>query len=157
MKKVTILIGCSGSGKSTYAKEQLKLNPDLVRINRDDLRASLFNMEGYYNHIDILREREALINELTNRILNSSIFSNIIIDNTQTNLYYLKLLIEYLIYKEFEINFKFFEQPLDVCKKRVMEREGYESAKSVDYIDKQYDEYFKVKEYILKNYNGRII
>ena len=37
---ITILIGISGSGKTTLAKEMISKNKNLVRINRDDLRAS---------------------------------------------------------------------------------------------------------------------
>ena len=37
-KKVLILIGIPGSGKSTWSTEFVKENKDWVRINRDDFR-----------------------------------------------------------------------------------------------------------------------
>lgn len=44
MKKVIMMRGLPGSGKSTYAKNLLKENPNMYkRINRDDLRAMFDN------------------------------------------------------------------------------------------------------------------
>ena len=42
---ITILIGISGSGKTTIAKEMISKNQNLIRINRDDLRKTLFETE----------------------------------------------------------------------------------------------------------------
>ena len=37
-----LTVGCSGSGKSTFAKEFIKYNPDYVEINRDNIRFDTF-------------------------------------------------------------------------------------------------------------------
>ena len=40
MLKVTLCLGIPASGKSTWAKEEVRKNPEKVtRVNRDDLRA----------------------------------------------------------------------------------------------------------------------
>lgn len=41
--KVRMLSGLPGSGKSTYAREQVKQNGSQARVNRDDLRAMMFD------------------------------------------------------------------------------------------------------------------
>lgn len=49
MKKLIILVGISGSGKSTWATEYIQKNPDTLRINRDDIRKSLVGtLKNYY-------------------------------------------------------------------------------------------------------------
>ena len=42
---ITILIGVSGSGKTTLAKKLLEINPDAIRVNRDDLRKAIYGVE----------------------------------------------------------------------------------------------------------------
>jgi len=47
---IVVLRGLPGSGKSTWAREYVALNPDArVRVNRDDIRAMLF---GRYDGVD---------------------------------------------------------------------------------------------------------
>lgn len=63
MKKVIMMRGLPGSGKSTYAKNLLKENPNMYkRINRDDLRAMFDN--GHWskgNEKFVKQVREMLI------------------------------------------------------------------------------------------------
>jgi len=47
--RAILAIGCSASGKSTWAKEFIQSNPDFEEINRDDIRLSLFGRENMYN------------------------------------------------------------------------------------------------------------
>lgn len=48
MASLTITIGISGSGKSTWAKEWVKEAPgQRCRVNRDDLRAMLYGKASY--------------------------------------------------------------------------------------------------------------
>lgn len=48
--EVVVLVGCSGAGKSSWALRWVRADPDGVRgrgrVNRDDLRASLFGGKG---------------------------------------------------------------------------------------------------------------
>lgn len=48
MVEVVVLVGCSGAGKSSWALRWVRADPGGVRgrVNRDDLRASLFGGQG---------------------------------------------------------------------------------------------------------------
>ena len=86
-KKIIILVGVSGSGKSTYAKEVLKDN-SYMRINRDSIRESLFiSLKGYYTNKH-LKDREDLVTFVENSLLDELEFSdfNCVIDNTNLSL-----------------------------------------------------------------------
>lgn len=63
MKKVILLRGLPGSGKSTYAKQMQAENPGMYkRINRDDMRAMLDDGEfGKSNEKFVLKLRNHLI------------------------------------------------------------------------------------------------
>lgn len=84
---ISILIGVSGSGKTTIAKKYLNLNPNAVRINRDDLRKTLFGVEQidveYYDRKD-LKDCEKLVSEISEQIMYDSLNKgkDIILDNT---------------------------------------------------------------------------
>ena len=156
MNKVIILIGCSGSGKSTFTKSFLKENPDYVRINRDDLRGSMFDMTDYYKS-PLLNQREQLVTKITNTIISKVTLNEgkLIIDNTNTNLKNLQSLLNSLFnlgYKKEDIEFKLFSCDVEVAKSRVKLREGYTSDEQVAYIDKQYQDYLKTVEYLEENY-----
>lgn len=75
MKELLVLIGLPASGKSTYAKNLIK-DGKYVRVNRDDLRMSLFNTE-HNPHI------ENLITTVQNSIILESLRDNksVVVDN----------------------------------------------------------------------------
>ena len=53
-KELIILVGISGSGKSTWAGEYINNNTNILRLNRDDIRKSLVqNLKGYYQREDL--------------------------------------------------------------------------------------------------------
>ena len=80
MQKIILCCGIPASGKSTWAREEVKKNPNIVRINMDDLRASLFN--SVYSE-----ENEKIIKKLRKSIIVDAIKSgrDIIDDNTNLN------------------------------------------------------------------------
>lgn len=103
---VIILIGPPCSGKSTWAKNQLKLNNTYIRINRDDIRTML---NGQY----IFKpELEKYITKITDNMIisASNAGKNIIIDNTHCKAKYIADIIEN--HKEYSFTLKFFIQPL---------------------------------------------
>ena len=84
---ITILIGISGSGKTTIAKEMISKNQNLIRINRDDLRKTLFGVDqtdsSYYLREDFKR-CENLISEVVEQMMYDSLNKglDIVLDNT---------------------------------------------------------------------------
>ena len=78
--KIIVLVGLPGSGKTTFAKEWIKENPEnRIRFNRDDIR----NMMGKY----WLPKRESVINDIFVSFMESSMSNgyDIIIDNMNLN------------------------------------------------------------------------
>ncbi len=81
MLKVTLAVGIPGSGKSTWAKEEVRKDPEgTVRICRDDLR----NMLSNYHFSD---SNEKMVTETKNFLLAHSLKKgrNVILDETNIN------------------------------------------------------------------------
>jgi predicted kinase len=122
MKKVIIVVGISGSGKSTWAKQFCIENPTWLRINRDDIRKSMLSvtLQEYNNWpVDEFRKIESLVTKQHNSLLINALSDgwNVIIDNTHLKASYIneykKLLSE--AFESFEISFKVFENSLEEC------------------------------------------
>lgn len=127
-RKVIILRGLQGSGKSTWAKQWVNEGPEhRVRFNRDDIR----NMLGKY----WVPSREGLINDLYRIFLDSSLKKgyDIVVDNMNLDEKYIKEVKEIIewnnsranppyIYEVEEKNF--FHIPLQVCIDRDAQREN---------------------------------
>src|SRR5260221_14224371 len=63
MQKVVLTRGVAGSGKSTWAKQQVREHPEqYVRINKDSIRYMLFG--GVYNH-----DKEQLVVRIRDEII----------------------------------------------------------------------------------------
>lgn len=64
MKTITLTKGLPASGKTTWAREQQKKNPNLVRVNKDDLRAMLNDgMWSRGNEKFVLKVRDFIVEE----------------------------------------------------------------------------------------------
>lgn len=127
-RKIIILRGLQGSGKTTEAKKIVNEDPEhWVRFNRDDIR----NMLGKY----WVPSREDLIDDIYFGFLGSALRKgyNIVIDNMNLNEKYVKEIQELAdwfnsfdssIYK-YEIEVKdFFHVPLQTCIDRDAQREN---------------------------------
>ena len=87
MQHILILIGISGSGKSTVARQFVQENPTYLRLNRDDLRRTLIPMPlgDYWKWDDKAKTR---IEQIVTAQLDAALLAgiegdwNIIIDNT---------------------------------------------------------------------------
>ena len=150
-KKIIILVGVSGSGKSTYAKEVLKDN-SYMRINRDSIRESLFiSLKGYYTNKH-LKDREDLVTFVENSLLDELEFSdfNCVIDNTNLSLELIQKYLDVAFYSYTGYNDEndhldtvkivIFDTPLEVCKESVMKRDGL-TNEEVNYINNQYKKF----------------
>lgn len=159
MNKIIILVGISGSGKSTFAKGYVKNHLDTVIISRDTIRMSLFgfNEETYGDYYkDDITEREKIVTNFFNSQVRYALEKglDVIADNTHLNKSYI------YAYKQFGVPFevRVFDVNLDVCIQRDFER-----IKSVggDVVNKQYKSFKKLldsdfREEVLK-YNDEII
>ncbi|MFD2937059.1 phosphatase domain-containing protein [Spirosoma flavum] len=126
MKKVLILTGLSGSGKSTFARRFCTENSNWLRVNRDDLRRSLLPVSlGEYWKTWPDREKnriETLVNELQKTAILEGIIHDwhVLIDNTNLKMSYLnefrKLLTEQ--FDEVEIRYMLLDVPVGECIQR---------------------------------------
>lgn len=146
IRKVLILRGLQGSGKSTFAKQWVNEDPEhRVRFNRDDMR----NMLGKY----WVPSRETFINVIYNSFLTGAMKKgyNIVIDNMNLDEKYLKDIQEdidwfnsmtdddYETKWSYEMEVKdFFHIPLQVCIERDAQRENPIGA---EVITRTYNKY----------------
>lgn len=88
-KKLIITVGCSGSGKSTWAHNEWLQNPDnIVIVNRDKIRELLFgytetNINKYYQRKD-LNKLEKQVTKYEDTLINEGLCKNkiVIVDAT---------------------------------------------------------------------------
>jgi predicted kinase len=123
MQKILILIGISGSGKSTFAKQFCINNPDYLRINRDEIRKSIlpFSLNDYWQKIpDYHKKIESMVTHLhENAVLTALKYRwNLVIDNTHLKISYLNDIIKLVSQFETEIRFKLIDTPLQECIER---------------------------------------
>ncbi len=162
--EILILIGISGSGKTTFATKFIKENLSYLRINRDDIRKTLVgNLDGYYQRND-LNNIEIEINALEYEMFDSLIYKyKIIIDNTNLKQKYIYKWLELCFENHIDFKFKLFDCDLREARKRVAEREQIGrmfcdgNTELLDYINKQYKDYQLIKKYILKTYPDNIL
>jgi predicted kinase len=93
-KRITILIGCSGSGKSTWAKAQWELDPlNTIIVGRDGLRELLFGSCGSdYYETDGWHKLEEVVSKYEYIVIEQALKDgkHIIADNTHLSEKYLK-------------------------------------------------------------------
>ena len=174
-QEVLIMVGISGSGKTTYTKQWLKTHPNYIRINRDDIRKVLVqNLDGYYQRKD-LQELEAMVTSIETTIFNRAIIKgfSVVIDNTNlTKEYVFKWTDSIEVFKdakdkEIKLMFKILDVDPTICKTRVMYRDNFMENQTEDaiasfidkvaYIDKQASQFKNVREYIKMYFQDKII
>ena len=126
MSKLIITRGPPASGKSTWAKQWVLEDPEhRVRFNNDDIR----NMLGKY----WVPSRESLVSTIKmNFLIQATNFGyDIIIDNMNLNpkevTFYKEFIDSYNRGdhdKQYELEFRDFKTPLDVCIERDSKREN---------------------------------
>lgn len=140
---IKILIGISGSGKSTYAKGQWEKDPlNTVIVNRDKIRELLYgyteqNIYEYYSRAD-LNKLEKEVSKYEDTLIRDSIGKNIIIDATHLK-------------REYLDRFRFWNKPIEL----VFFDIDLELAITRDYarnrvvgkeiIERQYNQYISLK------------
>ena len=143
MSKIIILIGVAGSGKSTWAFEYVKTNPNTVIVSRDSMRKSLFgyddvNLKDYY--LTEITQSENLISEFVDATVSTAlkIGKDVIIDNTNLQTPYINH------FKKFgeKIEIRFFDIDIEEIYKR---DEIRIKAVGSNIIKKQYRYFSKLK------------
>ena len=111
--KVQVLIGCPGSGKSTYAKYILRTEERWVRLSRDDFRTMQFSEANLDNN------SESLISDLYDAMIEKSLAKNfnVMVDATHCRKEYLEHYIQKFNHLA-EIHFKVFDENMEVLKQR---------------------------------------
>lgn len=153
MNKLIILIGISGSGKSTWTANYIKKNINTVRINRDSLRLSLVTtLDGYYQNKN-LQQRERIVNGLEDEIFEQAVSRelDIIIDNTNLKQEYINRWIHLSQPTNYTIEYKFFDVELEEAKYRIKNRDNFSFDGEVSYINKQYENYILIKDHVKKH------
>ena len=146
MNKIIVTVGISNSGKSTWATQFIRENPDYVRVNRDSIREELCGKIGqeYYqsDRLELEKIIGTILDEQIRLLLSKGL--NVIVDNTHLAKKYIMAYFEnYQL--EAEIELKFFDIDLNEAIRRVRLRDGQDI--DTTYLEKQYKEYQKIRLY----------
>jgi predicted kinase len=115
---VIVLVGSPASGKSTYARQALLENPNLVRLNRDDFRMSMFGK------FILDKDGEKMLTKIfkDTAIAYLKQGKDVILDSTHCNLKHLEeVAFNYSPYADVE--YLTFDVPLSVKMERNSKRE----------------------------------
>ena len=159
---IILTVGISGSHKSTWVDEFVMDKNNYVCINRDSLRKSLVrNLSGYYKRDDV-NKLEEIVNKLSDGILNAAYRQgyNVVVDNTNLTQKYINQFINFQGCSSFQ--FKMFDASVINAKQDVLHRDYphlslVEAHDKLAYIDKQYEQYKLIKEWVIKTYPGKTI
>lgn len=166
MQQIIFNIGVSGSGKTTWTTDQIKNNPNTLRINRDDLRRVLVgDLKGYYQRPD-LNSIETIISNTEAHMIVEALRRNynIIFDNTNLRSSYINDKINMVEHwsevfnKDINIKFKIFNEiNPDLLKLRVSQRDNISLNNDTAYIDKQIKSFNNIVSYIKEYYKDQIL
>jgi predicted kinase len=143
-----LTIGISSSGKSTWAEQFVKDNPNWVNINRDDVRFALFNNgERDWTKYKFNKNSEKRVTEVCDQMIADAVIEdkNIIISDTNLNPKTRKRLEDKLHDYGYEIAHKEFPITFEEAIKRDAQRQGgvgenvlwKQYMQWLDYIGKQ--------------------
>jgi predicted kinase len=147
---LTILRGTSGSGKSTWARNQ-----NAVVVSRDDLRVAFYGSDGpdYYEvKKEILREREDFISKVETAAIKAALLEgkDVISDNTHTMMKYVNRVAKIGWAVGAEVETKLFEVPLITAQMRVRTR-AHMGGRDVpaEAVKRQHDQLAGSKNHVL--------
>lgn len=128
MKTVQMLKGLPGCGKTTYAREKVSRDNNWVRVNKDDIRKTLFCNQSNLQEKIVVQAEDDLIRFFMNKN------KNIIVDDTNFNPHHhrrLQTIVDnYNKGKATEDSYRldelFFDISIETCLERNALREGLE-------------------------------
>jgi predicted kinase len=138
-QRIVMLKGLPASGKTTWAKQQLKEFPGVYkRVNKDDLRAMLDDsIWSKQNENFILRMRDWIIG---NAIMDGY---SVIVDDTNLHDKHKQKLSEIAKANSVELEIKFFDTSVEECIERDSKRQNYVGEKV---IKTMYNRFLKPQE-----------
>lgn len=134
---IHILIGISGSGKTTWSRNLIKKDPNTVRVNRDDIRMQITASKDRL----LDSKLEKLVTKIQHEQIKTMLDSgyNVIIDNTNLKGSYIKGFIDAFNHMA-TINLVKIGCSLNEAKIRVTKRDDL-LLSDTSYIDKQHNQY----------------
>lgn len=141
-----ITVGCSGSGKSTFAKELVKHSNNYVEVNRDNIRFEHFcNGVHDWSLYEFSKENEKIVTSIHDAEIVKAFMDNknVIISDTNLSNYYRSVLHSRLIKIGFDhIRNQFFNVPYGELLKRNSLRGKLSVPESV--LFKQFQSFQKI-------------
>lgn len=128
--KAILTIGIPASGKTTWAQEYVKNNPNTKNINRDDIRADLFKDpktgEFSWGNYKFTRTKEKKVTEVRDSLIQEALKNNqdIIISDTNLNKIFRENLKAELTKMGFSVQEKLFRISFEEAIKRDNKRQN---------------------------------
>ena len=135
-QKLIILVGLPSSGKTTYAKEYLRRNPNVAIVSSDRIRNDIDEL-----NIKIQNETK-IFKEMRHRVRKSLKFGrDVIVNATNLKIKYRKVFID--LGKEFgaTVEIHMVVTPFDVCCEREIKRFGLSEESACDKVIKTMGEF----------------
>ena len=117
-QKIILMQGIPASGKSTWAKEFCKINPEYVRLNKDTLREQLGGSDWSRKFEDNVFAVELL---MAKTVIENG--GSLIIDDTNLSSSVRDAWSRFAFNHNLELSFKVMDTPLEVCLERDKARE----------------------------------
>lgn len=154
MSKVKILIGLPMAGKSTYVEKVCK-NEEYKILSADSIRIMLTGEENRFKAFK--KQNEELVWDIFYESLDVLLRSgkDIIIDNTNCDITYLRPLINTINQYEVDMQFVVIDTDKETCKSRLQQDESHMEKVIDDMEDKRREtlEYLLDKGYCIKIVN----
>jgi len=144
-KKIEVLVGISGSGKSTYAHEQWRANPTgVLVVNRDKIRELMFSfseesIKEYYSRPDISK-LEKQVTKYEDVLIHEGLAENktVLVDATHLK----KEFLDRFQYWNVPISYKYF----DISPEKAIERDSKRNRSvGAEVIKRQHNQYMELQ------------
>jgi tRNA uridine 5-carbamoylmethylation protein Kti12 len=128
------MVGCPGSGKSTYANNLAEKNSNMVVVSRDVIRFSMISEEDEY-----FSKEDAVFKEFTRQIDEHLVKGeDVIADATHLNRKSRYKLIKNLKAEPDKINVIYVNTPLNICQARNTERKSTRSFVPKETVERMF-------------------
>lgn len=142
MKKIIITQGLPASGKSTWAKDMCRQNNDIMRVNKDDIRAMISLPYSSQLEKTVIKLRNTLIEEALRT------GKSIIVDDTNLNPIHVNDISKIVAYHNsyfndhYQVEVKYFDVSLKEAIRRDSERTGSAHV-GKEVIEKMFNNYIR--------------